>query len=207
MAGFLARAPTSAPAGGKQHLAALVGPAWTSLSPAIQARFAPRTTRATFLGEGVFAANLYGRLCALAGVCFGRPLPLRTGLAFVDIEVAPGPRGETWTRLYRFKNGGEVVASTKHAAGAWLEERAGPIVMRLRVFVEGDMLVFESVDFRFRALGRDWRIPDVLTPGRLRVTHQGDGDERFIFTLEARHPVFGVTLNQTCHMRVEGAAR
>jgi hypothetical protein len=201
------RASPSHPPIAKHALADLVGPDWCSLSPAIQARFAPRAARAIYFGEGVFAANWFGRLCALAGACFGRPLPLRTGHASVDIEVAPGPGGEVWKRLYRFGPAAEVVASTKHTAGAWLEERAGPVVMRLRVFVADRMLVFESVDFRFRGLGRDWPIPALFTPGRLRVTHEDRGEDQFIFTLEARHPLFGVTLHQRCHMHVAGAAR
>lgn len=69
---------------------------------------------------------------------------MRAGVARVFIRVAPSSAGEASTRIYCFEGGEEIVRSVKHAGrGPWLEERAGPLIMRLRVFEERGALVFE----------------------------------------------------------------
>lgn len=47
-------------------------------------------------------------------------------------------------------------------------------------------------------------LPLELTPGRIRVEHHDYGDGRFAFTLEARHPWFGVTFRQSCELHDVG---
>ena len=88
---------------------------------------------------------------------------------------------------------------------AWLEERAGPLIMRLRVFEEERALVFDCIDFLLRFGPVEAPLPLVLTPGRIRVEHHDYGEGRFAFTLEARHPWFGVTFRQICELHDVGA--
>lgn len=172
---------------------------WARLPAAVRARFSAEVRTADYEGDGEFHATLIGRAFALLGLLFERPLPLRTGAAHVAIQVRGDPRGEVWTRIYHFPNGMEVVSSVKHAGdGLWLEERAGWLIMRLDVFEQDRVLVFNCRDFRLRFGPLEVAIPFVLTPGRMRVEHHDLGGGRFAFTLTARHPWFGETFRQRC---------
>jgi hypothetical protein len=192
-----------------KNLEALVGAAgWARLPEAVIARFGGAAMDAEFAGEGRFEANWIGRAFARLGLVFGRPLPAHVGPAQVFIRVTPGAAGEVWTRIYCFAGGDEIVRSIKHAGtGAWLEERAGPLIMRLRVFEEKQALVFDCIDFLLRFGALEVPLPLMLTPGRIRVEHHDYGEGRFAFTLEARHPWFGVTFRQICELHDVGGRR
>jgi Domain of unknown function (DUF4166) len=176
--------------------------AWARLPHAVRQRFSGGAEMREYVGEGEFKASLVGRVFAVLGVALGRPLPLRTGSARVLIQVKRTAVGEVWRRAYGFARGDEIVRSVKQAGGgAWLEERAGPLIMRLSVFEAVGALVFECLDFRLRFAGFEMILPLLLTPGRIRVEHHDHGGGRFAFTLEARHPWFGPTFAQRCEMR------
>src|SRR5262245_43435119 len=137
---MLARVETSVPGNSLpvKNLEALVGAAgWARLPAAVRARFGNGARAALYKGDGFFERTKLGFLWALAGTLFGRPLPARRGRALVEIRVATDARGEVWARCYRFANGAETALSVKHAGnGPWLEERAGALIMRLKVFEE-----------------------------------------------------------------------
>jgi len=196
-----------APPACDKNLAALVGEAgWARLPRRIAQRFSGAMS-ADFEGVGRFESNLAGKAFALLGTLLGRPLPMHDGAAAVFIRVRPHHAGEAWVRRYVFAHGAETVRSVKHAgAGAWLEERAGPLVMRLRVFEHGKALVFECMDFLIRIGGFEFELPLALTPGRIRVEHHDHGAGRFAFTLEARHPWLGLTFRQHCDLHDVGVA-
>lgn len=174
---------------------------WVALPPRVRARFDHRAAALSVVGTGWFEANAAGRLFARIGVLFGRPLPCRIGAAEVAVEARTTPEGQVWTRRYRFARGVETVISTKQLGrGPWLEERAGLLVMRMKIFREGETLAFESFGFLIR-LGRfELPIPDLFTPGRMRMTHEASSARAFTFTLEARHPWFGVTFREVCYV-------
>jgi hypothetical protein len=190
----------------EKNLQALVGAAgWARLPDAVIARFGGAALDAEYAGEGRFEANWAGRVFARLGLIFGRPLPAHVGAAKVFIRVTQSAAGEAWTRIYCFAGGDEIVRSVKHAGrGAWLEERAGPLIMRLKVFEEKRALVFDCIDFLLRFGPLELPLPIELTPGRIRVEHHDFGGGRFAFTLEARHPWFGVTFRQICELRDVG---
>jgi hypothetical protein len=172
---------------------------WAALPPEVRARFTDRAAVMRFEGTGRFEANAAGRVFAWIGLLFGRPLPLGAGEAAVAVDVRTTPKGQVWTRRYGFGRGVETVVSAKRLGrGPWLEERAGLLVMRLEVFRDGEILVFESRGFRLRLGPVEVPIPSLLTPGRMRMTHQSRTADSFTFTLEARHPWFGVTFRQVC---------
>lgn len=172
---------------------------WAALPPEVRARFTPGAATLRFRGTGRFEANWAGRLFAGLGLLFGRPLPLGVGEAEVEVEVSTGPEGQTWRRSYGFEQRRETVVSTKHLGrGEWLEERAGVLLMRLKVFRDGPRLAFESLGFRLRLGPLQLPLPELLTPGRMLIVHEAFGPTRFVFTLEARHPWFGLTFRQTC---------
>ena len=183
----------------------LGGQAWARLDPAIQRRFSRRLAdggMAVYTGEvAEIHTSLAGRWLARLAMVIGGPLPL--------VWVAPAPSvvtvtesddgGQVWTRLYARPNGfPQIVHSSKRFAGATgLEEYVGHgIGMALHVAVEDAALIFRSA-FYFLAIGeRRLRMPRLASPGDLTVTHRELGGGRFAFTLELRHPLFGLLLRQ-----------
>jgi hypothetical protein len=179
--------------------------AWAALDPAIQRRFSKRLAgggMAVYAGEvAEVKASLAGRCLARLATLIGGPLPL--------VWIAPTPSvvtvteaddgAQIWTRLYARPGGfPQIVHSSKRFIGATgLEEYVGHGVgMALTVAVEDAALIFRSA-FYFLALGtRRLRLPRVVSPGRLTVTHRELGGGRFAFTLELRHPLFGPLLRQ-----------
>lgn len=193
----IAEASAAPPGKTLQRLVGAVG--WARLPAAVRARFSGES--AEYIGEGWFEASPIGRVFAWLGLALGRPLPLNTGSARVLIQVTPTADGEIWRRAYSFDASSEIVRSAKQAGrGPWLEERAGPLLMRLAVFEERGALVFECIDFYLRFAAFETPLPLLLTPGRIRVEHHDRGGGRFSFTLEARHPWFGITFRQRCEM-------
>jgi hypothetical protein len=177
---------------------------WARLDPHVRARVA--RGRADYVGEGEFHANWWGSLCARLGLLLGRPLPVGAGACAMHIKVRPEKQskggGERWLRVCEFPGQAERVTSIKRfGAGPWLEETAGPLIMRLCVFEEAGALVFLCIGFRLRLFRRDLPWPLALSPGRIRVEHIDHGDGRFAFTLQARHPWFGLSFDQHCVMR------
>ncbi len=142
---------------------------------------------------------LVAQLCRL----IGGPLPLErvTGLpSIVAITEDLRAEGQVWTRLYARRNGfPQVIHSSKRFAGpTGLEEHVGHGVgMTLRILAEPDALVFRSDRYFLEVAGWRLYLPDWLTPGRLTVRHAPVDEERFVFSLEIRHPLCGPILHQS----------
>jgi hypothetical protein len=112
-------------------------------------------------------------------------------------------KGVSWMRHYkspgkhRAETPWECVRSTKKIdRKGRLYECAGPFAMRLSVSEENRALVFTSERFFLDVMGCRIPLPDWLTPGKIRVTHQDTGSHTFHFTMDAHHPVFGHTFSQ-----------
>jgi hypothetical protein len=63
------------------------------------------------------------------------------------------------------------------------------------------MLVFRSDHYFLQIFGRRLRLPRWLSPGEMTVTHAEHSDGRFEFTLEVKHPRFGVMIRQLAAFR------
>jgi Domain of unknown function (DUF4166) len=137
----------------------------------------------------------------------GGPLPTgtETGASMiVAVTEDAESRGQVWTRICAKRNGfPQVIHSAKRFAGpTGLEEYIGlGISMSLRLFVEGEALLFRSAGYFFSIGALRLRLPERLTPGALTVTHADLGGGNFRFTLEAVHPHFGLLVRQSAVFR------
>lgn len=176
---------------------------WLRLAPSIRRRFAVNKTRAHYVGTADLEASRLGRLIAWLVIPFGRPLPTGTGRQDAEIDLHPARGGVRWLRHYlRRTLGWECVASTKKIdSEGRLYECAGPLVMRLAVSEQAGAIIFDSDGFFLDIAGLKLPIPDLLTPGRIRVVHEDLGGDRFRFTLDGEHPLFGRTYRQVAVFR------
>lgn len=172
---------------------------WNRLAPEIRRRFAVDKTRAHYVGAADLEASVIGRLLAWLVIPFGRPLPTGRGHQDAEIDLHPARGGVRWLRHYlRPQRGWECVASTKKVDRTGrLYECAGPLIMRLTVSEADGAIIFDSDNFYLDLFGLKLRLPDLFTPGAIRVVHRDLGEGRFCYTLTADHPVFGRTFHQT----------
>lgn len=188
---------------------------WARLSPAVQRRFGKRLAQgasAVYVGRVVaMRVSPLGRFVARAARLVGGPLPLKDELGragVVTVTEDPDGGGQVWTRLYARACGfPQVIHSAKRFAGpTGLEEHVGAGVgMTLTVAVADGTLVFRSGHYFVERFGRRVRLPDWLTPGALTVTHAeagaGEPPGAFRFTLDVRHPRFGLLIRQEAVFR------
>ncbi|MEW5964729.1 MAG: DUF4166 domain-containing protein [Pseudomonadota bacterium] len=186
---------------------ALVGErAWSGLPAAVRARFSKRLAPGEIaLYKGAVVAtelSRIGRVLAFLARVIGAPLPLTdgaTGPAVVAVTEEPSLGGQIWSRSYaRAGRFPQVVHSAKRFRGpTGLEEHVGGgIAMMLVVSVEASALVFRSAGYVLE-LGRlRIRLPRLLEPGVMTITHRDLGSGRFAFELALDHPRIGRLLHQ-----------
>ena len=146
-----------------------------------------------------------GRLLAFLARAIGSPLPPTdgaTGPALVVVTEDVHLGGQSWTRIYtRTGRHPQTVHSAKRFRGpTGLEEYVGyGIGMALKVTVEDAALVFHS-DHYFLAL-RHWRLrlPRLLEPGKMCITHRDEGSGAFSFRLALTHPLLGRLVHQLAY--------
>ncbi len=144
----------------------------------------------------------WGRILAFLARAIGSPLPLTNGArgpALVLVTEDERLDGQGWTRIYtRAGRHPQTVHSAKRFRGpTGLEEYVGyGIGMALKVAVEEDALVFRS-DHYFLTLGT-WRIrlPRLLVPGEMCITHRDEGGGAFSFRLRLTHRHLGCLVHQ-----------
>ncbi len=185
--------------------------AWAALPLPVRRRFSKRLRggdSVVYAGEVTQTKTTWaGRLFAQAARLVGGPLPLfaDTGVpAVVSVTEDAASGGQIWTRMYaRAKGFPQVIHSAKRFTGATgLEEYVGRGVgMALTVHVEAGDLLFRSAGYFVRIAGRRLALPRWLTPGALTVAHRELGEGRFLFALDAIHPLFGHFIHQTATFR------
>jgi uncharacterized protein DUF4166 len=184
---------------------------WEGLPRATRQRFSKRLAdgnTAIYVGEVVdVRLSRIGWWVAQMARLIGGPLPtgVDTGVpSIVTVTEDAVTGGQIWTRIYGRRNGfPQVIHSAKRFAGpTGLEEYVGfGIGMALRIGVEDQVLLFRSAGY-FLQLGRHkFRLPALLTPGVLTVTHTDRADGEFHFTLEIIHPRFGTLIHQSAVFR------
>ena len=191
---------------------ALVGEAgWAALPETTRARFGKRIgagQAAVYAGEvAECRMNMAGRLLALLCRLLGGPLPLSRDAdqpALVSVTEDGASGGQHWTRLYGRRRGGmQVIRSRKCFAGpTGLEEHIGRGVgIALRVEVADGALHFVGEHYFVRVFGRHLRLPRLLAPGRMRVSHVDCNHGLFAFVLALDHPWLGELVHQTVMFR------
>ncbi len=184
---------------------------WLSLPPSVRRRFSKRLAggrTAVYTGE-VLATwmSRAGRCLAQLARHVGGPLPTSCdtnvpSVVTVTEDMATG--GQIWTRLYARRRGfPQIIHSSKRFAGpTGIEEYLGRGVgMALGISARNGMLMFRSDHYFVQIFGRRLRLPRWLSPGDMTVTHAERSDGRFEFTLEVKHPRFGVMIRQSVAFR------
>jgi len=181
---------------------ALLGAAgWARLPEAVRDRFSKRLCpgqAVTYVGRIVESRrNVAGRLIAHLGRLVGAPLPLSDDLAVpavVSVTEDAATRGQFWTRMYgRAQGFPQVIHSSKRFDGpTGLEEYIGcGFGIALRVSADDKALHFHSDHYFLQVGKRRLRIPALLAPGALTVSHVDQGNGLFAFVLSLRHPLLG----------------
>jgi hypothetical protein len=186
---------------------------WDALPFTTRQRFSKRLSggkAVVYVGEVVETRmSRVGWLFAQLARLIGGPLPLFTdtpapSVVTVTEDVARG--GQIWTRLYARRSGfPQIIQSAKLFQGlTGLEECVGcGIGMALRTQQVDGALQFHSDHYFLRLRRLRLTIPRWMTPGAITVTHRENGDRRFVFALEVRHPLFGLVLSQRAIFRDE----
>lgn len=213
---FPTRAPPGASELGDLRFRRLLGEAaWARLPSAVRARFARRVVggkTVTYAGEVIECRmSRAGRLITQLARPIGGPLPLSTHCpapACVHVTEDMSGGGQLWARLYGRRNGfPQAIHSAKRFAGpTGLEEYIGAgFGVALTVCVEDGALHFDS-DHYFVAIGR-WRLrlPDLVSPGALRVSHIDCNGGWFAFVLSLTHRWGGELIRQTALFQELGA--
>lgn len=181
--------------------------AWLRLPEAVRARFGLHVgdcVTVLYSGEIVECRmSRVGWLLAQVARLIGAPLPLQRDTfvpATVSVTEDMVGGGQFWTRMYGRRHGfPQVIHSAKRFAGpTGLEEYVGRgITIALKVSVDDGALHFDSDHYACR-LGRlRVRLPRLLEPGRMRVSHVDCNHGRFAFVLSLRHPQLGELIHQT----------
>jgi len=188
---------------------------WSSLPEAIRRRFSkrlPHGAAIVYAGEVLETRmSLAGWLVAQALRLVGAPLPTARcahvpSVVTVTEDKASG--GQIWTRIYARRHGfPQVVHSSKRFAGpSGLEEYVGyGVGMALDLLVREGALIFRSRNYFVQMFGRRFVLPAWLCPGELTVIHAEVPDGRFSFTLQLKHPRFGLMLRQMALYRELGS--
>lgn len=185
----------------------LVGDQWATLPKSIQKRFVKWTQhRKVILYQGRLLETRFskiGRLLSALCWLIGNPLPDKSnvrGPATVIVRECRKTNGQIWTRIYpRKKNVPQVIQSLKRFEGeTGLEEMiTKSIGIALTLEAKADRLNFIS-DHYFVKFGKSRiKIPPLLTPGRLCVSHKEAGPKRFRFSLTLTHKFWGELIFQT----------
>ncbi len=117
----------------------------------------------------------------------------------VSVVEEGASAGQVWTRLYAHKEGlPQVIHSVKRFSGATgLEEYLGyGLSVALRLSVERGALCFRSAFYQLHLGRKRLRLPDILSPGSLKVVHEETKPGEFIFSLRLRHNWFGELVYQ-----------
>jgi hypothetical protein len=184
---------------------------WERLPRATRQRFSKRLAggnTAIYVGEVVeIRLSRIGWWVAQMARLIGGPLP--TGVdphvpSIVTVTEDAATGGQIWTRIYARRSGfPQVIHSAKRFAGpTGLEEYVGfGVGMALRIGVDDQALLFRSAGYFLQVGRRKFRLPALLTPGALTVTHTDLANGEFQFTLEIIHPRFGTLVHQSAVFR------
>lgn len=201
--------PPKRPLGDLRFRQLLGNAAWQVLPAAIRERFSKRLEggrTVVYVGRTTeMHMNRAGVLLAQLARIIGGPLPLSRDVDVPSVvtiteDIASG--GQIWTRLYAHRNGfPQIIHSSKRFAGpTGLEEHVGfGVGMTLSLTASQTALTFESDHYFLQVGPLRLYLPQWLSPGHLTIGHHEIDPQRFAFTLDLAHPLFG----QMIHQRAE----
>lgn len=180
---------------------------WDKLPAPIRKRFSKRLSGGeTAVYAGVIdrmKSSRIGRVLAQLFRLIGAPLPIHMDVGVASVvtvteDMATG--GQVWTRLYARSSGfPQLIQSSKRFSGpTGLEEYIGfGISMALKPKASETALIFESAGYYFRLGKGRVRLPVLVSPGLVTVTHEHVTEHSFRFTLSLVHPRLGLMIEQS----------
>ena len=207
--GFLSRTRfADQPADQPVDLCGLIGDrAWRRLHPAIRQRFGTSNKGGEkHLYQGRMdkvQASWFGIVMAWVSRLFGTPMAWSQGenvaCDVYTYEDKKRPGGTVWERHYYFSDQNTQIARTTKIITndkGLLECFGGGLGMSLKLEEKAGALCFISCVFFIEINKTRIPLPRWISPGTLEVTHRHAGPDRFQFTLEVFHPLFGQTVFQ-----------
>lgn len=186
----------------------LVEGGWQNVHPVVRARMDRLLTSpipTVFEGKSCVRRSTIGYLFAHLSRLLGGPLVRKQGEnVTTTVSVEPTANGlRCWNRQFKFANGtSQLVQTTKlvtqdqglmDAVGSQGEKM---LRTKMRVWVEGKSLCFESTGYFLHLLSFNISVPSVLTPGKLFAEHRDMGDGTFRYIMAFKHPIWGQTFYQ-----------
>lgn len=185
----------------------ILGEEWKKLHPDIQARFErnPALTKplyySGYLSE--LTSSKFGKILGYFSLPFlkGALIPFDDFDFPVDIKVYSKPNDPAIykQRIY-YLHTRKPIQFTSHMreseTGDVLEYVGFGLGMKLILYIKDSNLYFTSNGYFWEVSG--WRIPlpDLLTPGKVFLSHCNDNPSQFNIRIEIKHILFGTSFTQ-----------
>ncbi len=185
----------------------ILGEEWEKLHPNIQTRFErnPALTKPLYYTGYLsqLTSSIFGKILGYLSLPFlkGALIPFDDFDFPVDIQVYSKPNDPSIfkQRIYHL-HGRKPIQFTSYMReskdGEVLEYVGIGLGMKLVLFVKDRDLYFTSNGYFWQILG--WRIPlpDLLTPGKVFLSHCNDNPGQFNIRIEIKHAMFGTSFTQ-----------
>src|SRR5258706_968663 len=182
----------------------ILGEEWEKLHPNIQTRFErnPALTKPLYYTGYLsqLTSSIFGKILGYLSLPFlkGALIPFDDFDFPVDIQVYSKPNDPSIfkQRIYHL-HGRKPIQFTSYMReskdGEVLEYVGIGLGMKLVLFVKDRDLYFTSNGYFWQILG--WRIPlpDLLTPGKVFLSHCNDNPGQFNIRIEIKHAMFGTS--------------
>ena len=185
----------------------ILGEEWQKLHPDIQARFErnPSLTKPLYYTGYLsqLTSSIFGKILGYLTLPFlkGALIPFDDFDFPVDIQVYSKPNNPSIfkQRIYHLHDR-KPIQFTSHMResdkGEVLEYVGMGLGMKLILSVKNGDLYFTSNGYFLQVFG--WRIPlpDILTPGKVFLSHCNDNPGQFNIRIEIKHNLFGTSFTQ-----------
>ncbi len=185
----------------------ILGEEWEKLHPNIQTRFErnPALTKPLYYTGYLsqLTSSIFGKILGYLSLPFlkGALIPFDDFDFPVDIQVYSKPNDPSIfkQRIYHL-HGRKPIQFTSYMReskdGEVLEYVGIGLGMKFVLFVKDRDLYFTSNGYFWQILG--WRIPlpDLLTPGKVFLSHCNDNPGQFNIRIEIKHAMFGTSFTQ-----------
>ena len=185
----------------------ILGEEWRKLHPDIQARFErnPALTKPLYYTGYLsqLTSSLFGKFLGYLSLPFlkGALIPFDDFDFPVDIKVYSKPNNPSIfkQRIYHLHDRSPIQFTShmrESEKGEVLEYVGMGLGMKLILSVKNGNLHFTSDGYFWQIFG--WRIslPDILTPGKVFLSHCNDNPGQFNIRIEIKHNLFGASFTQ-----------
>lgn len=185
----------------------ILGQEWGKLHPDIQKRFGrnPELNKPLYYTGHLnkLSCSIFGKILGYLTLPFlkGALLPFNDSNFPVDIEVYSKPDNPSIfkQRIYHL-HGRKPIQFTSYmresSNGEVLEYVGMGLGMKLRLHVQDGNLYFTSDGYFWQIFNWRFRLPDLLTPGIVYLSHCNEDAGQFRIHIEIKHSLFGTSFLQ-----------